>query len=640
MGWFRDRRIAPKLIGSFVLVAFLTGVVGGTGLFGLNAVQSRMDQVTGVQTPNLVYLLELKDGIDAEKSATRGMILATTVAKRTDLNGDAMNARAQAEGAFKAYLPLPFMSAHERALAAHLQAALPVWQALSEQVGRLAIQHTPPALTQARAISFGVEADTVDGLKAVLDQLLSIHRQALSAGGASAKAAYDAASAALIAVVLAAIALAIALGVLIARSIVRPLAEVKAAAANVATICMAGLESGLTALSRGDLTVAAHAATVSLTYTSRDEIGETAEVVRAIIGRAQASIEVYETARAELQDLIGRVARSATSVDGGAAQLAASSAQIGQASVQVAQAIEEVARGASEQSRGAGEIMGQMGELSAAVTQVAVSAAAQVQGAEQAVATAREGGAAVTQTIASIAEARAAVERSATQVEALGRGSREIGAIVDAIDDIAAQTNLLALNAAIEAARAGEHGKGFTVVAVEVRKLAERSSAETKEITARIGAIQARVAEVVAAMQAGSAAVARSATLGRQAGTALEGILGVVEETTAQARAIGGAVAQMRAGAEAVSGTMEGIAAVSEQSAAGAEEVSASTQEQTASVQELSAGARELAAQAATLQAVVARFTLAEAGTTRMSVDAGGRADGASAPTALHGRAA
>ncbi len=192
----------------------------------------------------------------------------------------------------------------------------------------------------------------------------------------------------------------------------------------------------------------------------------------------------------------------------------------------------------------------------------------------------------MTQTIASIAEARAAVERSATQVEALGRGSREIGAIVDAIDDIAAQTNLLALNAAIEAARAGEHGKGFTVVAVEVRKLAERSSAETKEITAR------------------------SAALGRQAGTALESILGVVEETTARARAIGGAVTQMRAGAEAVSGTMEGIAAVSEQSAAGAEEVSASTQEQSAGVEEMTGGARELAALAAELQTLVGRFIL------------------------------
>jgi len=323
MGWFRDRRVAPKLIGSFVLVALLTGVVGGTGLqpirkvpeyalrgcislpddfpdrllVGLNAVQSKMDQVTGVQTPNLVYLLNVKDGIDAEKSATRGMVLSTTVAKKTDLNGDATNARAQVNQAFQAYLALPFANAHEGAIAAHLQAALPTWQALSEQVSRLAFQNTPVATAQARTISFGAEADTVDGMKADLDQLLSIRQQDLSAGGASAKAANNAASAALIAVVLATIALAIALGVLIARSIVRPLAEVQKAATSVATICMVGLESGLTALARGDLTVAAHVATVPPTYTSRDEIGQTAEVVRSIISRAQASIGAYETAR-------------------------------------------------------------------------------------------------------------------------------------------------------------------------------------------------------------------------------------------------------------------------------------------------------------------------------------------------------
>src|SRR5262249_52683681 len=146
--------------------------------------------------------------------------------------------------------------------------------------------------------------------------------------------------------------------------------------------------------------------------------------------------------------------------------------------------------------------------------------------------TAREGSGAVVQTLQSIDEVRIAVLRSAEQVQALGQRSSEVGAIVEAIDDIAAQTNLLALNAAIEAARAGEHGKGFTVVAAEVRKLAERASNETKEITARIGAIQGQIAEVVAAMGAGRAAVEQSSALGQQARVALDSIMSVVDETS------------------------------------------------------------------------------------------------------------
>ena len=190
-----------------------------------------------------------------------------------------------------------------------------------------------------------------------------------------------------------------------------------------------------------------------------------------------------------------------------------------------------MARGTSEQSKDSAAAIDQMTALNATVEQVAGGAEAQRQAVGQANAaiailrealgdtthsveavssaagraatTAKDGGAAVAQTISSIESVRTAVNKSAEQVAALGKRSQEIGQIVDAIDDIASQTNLLALNAAIEAARAGEHGKGFTVVAAEVRKLAERSSSETKEITQRISAIQQQVADVVRAMAGG-----------------------------------------------------------------------------------------------------------------------------------------
>src|SRR5260221_13945534 len=109
-----------------------------------------------------------------------------------------------------------------------------------------------------------------------------------------------------------------------------------------------------------------------------------------------------------------------------------------------------------------------------------------------------------------MAEIKGVVSAATERVQELGKLGRKIGAVVETIDDIAEQTNLLALNAAIEAARAGEHGKGFAVVADEVRKLAERSGRETKQIADLIRDVQSATEHAVTAMQAGAAKVEQS----------------------------------------------------------------------------------------------------------------------------------
>ena len=138
----------------------------------------------------------------------------------------------------------------------------------------------------------------------------------------------------------------------------------------------------------------------------------------------------------------------------------------------------------------------------------------------------------------------ASVTQSAQVVYALGERSKTISGIVSTIREIADQTNLLALNAAIEAARAGEQGRGFAVVADEVRKLAERTSKATNEISMMIGAIQQETNSAITSIEAGSGQARHGAELAGQAADSLEQINNGARETMKNIEAIATSLSQ------------------------------------------------------------------------------------------------
>jgi len=154
----------------------------------------------------------------------------------------------------------------------------------------------------------------------------------------------------------------------------------------------------------------------------------------------------------------------------------------------------------------------------------------------------------------SIAEA---VGTSSAKIEELGKQSDAIGQIVDVIDDIANQTNLLALNAAIEAARAGEQGRGFAVVADEVRKLAERTTTATREITAMIGTVQQETRNAVETMKSGKEQVNKGVEITSQAGLVLDEIIQAAAKAGEMISHIAGTAAQQSSAVAEVTSNIE-----------------------------------------------------------------------------------
>jgi methyl-accepting chemotaxis protein len=468
----------------------------------------------------------------------------------------------------------------------------------------------------------------------------------------------------LLGAIAAALLAGLCLAFFISRSVANGVKAVQKVLTSLTEHCATSLQNGLTAMAASDLTLEAASTTTPIQHFGSDEVGQTAAVTNTLLGKIQSTIASYEAARTGLADLVGQVQRAADGVADTSLQLGNAADQTGSAVQQVNQAIQNVAVGAQDTSRNSQETNAAVGQLGSAIDGIARGAseqARQVQSTsatasrmaadveqvasnanqvaavgEQTRAAATHGGDAVRETTAAMTAIRTVVSEASSKVEELGRLGEKIGAVVETIDDIAEQTNLLALNAAIEAARAGEHGKGFAVVAEEVRKLAERSGRETKQIAELIQQVQAGTKDAVAAMEQGSATVDQGADKAAQAGRALEEIMRAIELTVRQVGEIAASSQAMAAGARSVTEAMESIsavveentaateemaaqsgqvsasiqsiAAVAEEQSASTEEVSASAEEMSAQVEEMSAQAQALATTADELRELVARF--------------------------------
>ena len=224
-----------------------------------------------------------------------------------------------------------------------------------------------------------------------------------------------------------------------------------------------------------------------------------------------------------------------------------------------------LSKAAESQAKEIGAATRAINEMAISIDQVSSNAAESAAVAERAVDIANNGSHVVQATIQGMDTIRGQIQETSKRIKRLGESSQEIGDIVSLINDIADQTNILSLNAAIQASMAGDAGRGFAVVADEVQRLAERSSAATKQIAALVKTIQTDTNEAVISMEQTTSEVVGGAKRAQDAGVALEEIESVSTSLAELIQNISNAARQQAVSAGHVSNTMTVIQEITTQ---------------------------------------------------------------------------
>jgi twitching motility protein PilJ len=257
----------------------------------------------------------------------------------------------------------------------------------------------------------------------------------------------------------------------------------------------------------------------------------------------------------ELRSLVGNVQNTAT--------------RVAQTTAVVESTSTELLAASTEQLREIRETGQSVLEMAGRINQVSGQAQESAQVARQSLTAAESGLQAVQNAIGGMNAIRDQIQDTSKRIKRLGESSQEIGEITELISDITEQTNVLALNAAIQAASAGEAGRGFSVVAEEVQRLAERSAEATKQISALVKAIQTDTQDAVAAMERSTQGVVEGAKLSDNAGTALVQIDSVSRRLAELIQEISESASREADSANVVAGNIQHIFAVTEQTGEG-----------------------------------------------------------------------
>lgn len=344
-------------------------------------------------------------------------------------------------------------------------------------------------------------------------------------------------------------------------------------------------------LAKGDLTPTLYC------VTHKDEIGQLCNSLNMMS-------ESFRT-------LVGNLSQGADIFCESSKSLAMRADTTANAAKQVALSINQVALGSQAQATSVETILLAVQEMSSGIQQIDHIVSLANEASTQALNFAKEGGQAITKISAQFGHIHQTVVETGSIISELGEKSASIESIVETIKTISDQTNLLALNAAIEAARAGEHGRGFSVVAEEVRKLAEQSTQSSAQIEHIIQDIKINVERAISSMTSEIEVVQSGSHVIDEAQSAFAKIMGSTQVVNGQIKEVSLFAHNIADSSQKISTEIEQVSAITSQTTAQTEEVASSSSEQMNSMQEISTSTEELQAEAQALQVLARQFKLA-----------------------------